>query len=190
MAIKQKHIAFGAFTPVYYRWEVCEVLPVLYPAPVATGEEEEQEMEPNVGQIEDGLLPEDAQVWDPVWSLYGRRKDNFLADHIADRANLKDMLTLVRSLGASSSYVLPAPLQHCHGRWVQYENDNFNKEWGDLDWKQQGEKLVTALSIHAGELIEAYGEAWTRSFKDVRNGMPYYNQYLLEEVIRKLQEAV
>ena len=180
------HIAYGAFTPVYYRWEVQEMIPILYPENQAHGTG--FVLEPNVGQVENELIPEDAQVEDTIWSLYGRRADNSLADHIADRRNPSDMVELVRNLGASATFVLPGPNITCHGRRVEFKNDLL-RDWKG-NWRERAERIVKSLGSHTVDVVNAYGVAWHKSFDYDEQEMPYASQFLLEELIRKLEQAV
>ena len=180
---KQKHMALGAFTPVYYRWEVMEVLPVSYPDFA-----DEWAMEPNVGQREDDLLPDDAAPTEPIWSLYGRRIDNGLADHIADQVELPHMLQLVRNLGASHTHVLPGPTITVHGRKVVFEND-VPGEWTG-GWGKRGDRIADIMHTHVAEVINTWGPAWKKCFTNDATDMPYAAQYILEETIKKLERIV
>ena len=86
------HIALGAFGPAYYRWEIQEMIPITYP------DQEEVTMEPNVGQVENELIPEDALLEDSIWGLYGRRIDDNTAEHISDFTRAVDAVELARNL--------------------------------------------------------------------------------------------
>lgn len=178
--MKQLHIAFAAFTPAYYRWEVQRMIPVIYPG------DETQHMEPDVGQLEDVLLPEDAVVGDPVWAVYGRRTDG-IAEHISDFDELEAALNLVKSLGASSDHVLPGPTSDCHGRQVLFANDDTSL-WNSDDWEFNARLMARQTGKHFGDVINNYAEAWGRIVGTHK--MPYKAQYLLEEINQLMADAV
>jgi hypothetical protein len=174
------HIAFAAFTAAYYRWEVQRMIPVIYPG------EEVPHMEPDVGQIEDDLLPDDAIVGDSVWAVYGRRTSG-IADHIADFDELEPAMNLVRALGASSDNVLPGPTSECHGRPVLFANDDASI-WKADDWERNARRMARQTGKHFGDVINNYAEAWGRSVGSHK--MPYSVQYLLEEINKLMAAAV
>lgn len=174
------HIAFAAFTPAYYRWEVQRMIPVTYPG------EDITHMEPDVGQVEDDLLPEDAAVGDSVWAVYGRRVDG-IAEHIADFDKLDQALKLVRSLGASSMNVPPGPTSECHGRQVLFCYDD-SSDWRPNNWPHNAHQLALNTGRHFGEVINTQAEVWGTVLK--QQGMPYRAQHLLEEITTLMAAAV
>ena len=181
--MKQLHIAFAAFTPAYYRWEVQRMIPVIYPG------DEIQYMEPDVGQLEDVLLPEDAVVGDPVWAVYGRRTEG-IAEHISDFDELEAALNLVRSLGCSSLFVPPGPTSECHGRQVLFGNDDC-AEWRPNDWAYNAHQLAVNAGRHFGEVINTQAEVWEAVLESPdQKRSSYKAQHLLEEIVTLMAHAI
>lgn len=171
------HMAFTAFTPLYYRWEILRMLPVTYNDGV--------HMEPDVGQGSDDSLKKDfLHVGDPVYGIYGRRA-NGLADHIVDVADADIAICTVRALGASNLDVLPGPTMECHGRQVFLANDD--QHWSD-DWNVNAKRLARSTAAHFGEVINKQAEAWGRVFASHKR--PYSSQQLLEEINKLMADAV
>lgn len=113
---------------------------------ISYGGNDELVLEPDVGQVGD-LLPEDAVVVDECYSLYGRRSDDMLADHITDVVDAEAALEIARNLGASAIGVPPGPACACHGRLVVFLND----EIPDPD----GNAMAKAIWCHMMETIES-----------------------------------
>lgn len=179
----QLHIAFAAFTPAYYRWEVQRMIPVIYP------DDETQHMEPDVGQVDDELLPEDAVIGDPVWAVYGRRADG-IADHISDFDELEAALNLVRALGCSSMNVPPGPTSECHGRPVLFSNDDCT-DWRTDDWAHNAHQLAVNAGRHFGEVINTQAEVWDAVLEStVHRRSAYKAQHLLEEIVSLMIRAI
>ena len=175
--MKQPHIAFAAFTPAFYRWEIQRTLSVFHAG--------ETYMEPDVGQVEDKLLAPGAVVADIVWGLYGRHLDGEV-EHIADFATRDDAVDLVTKLGCSATCVLPGPRMICYDRAVVFENDG--APWQESPWKMNAANMVLGIGRNLSDVITVYAAAWARLLSP--SEMPYKSQYLLEKLIDLMKKAV